>query len=250
LGAGLAGLANSLPLRETEPTMPLMGRAAIVIWNDVAEGQTDDFVAWHNREHIAERVGIEGFRRGRRGRAVAGGPRFLTLYEVEDVGVLDGEAYLARLNAPSAWTQRVLPQFRNTARSLCRVETSIGAGVGGALATLRWAEEAELGGDRLEWFNVAVRDMLAAQGELTGVHLLRRESGASGQDMAERRLRTEDVAMPATVLIVEAGTVETAIEASEALAGRLHAIGVIAKDGAVDSTYRHEFCLTAPEAEQ
>jgi hypothetical protein len=227
--------------------MPLMGRAAIVIWNDVAEGHEGDFIAWHNREHIAERVGIEGFGRGRRGRAVEGGPRFLTLYEVNDVRVLDGEAYLARLNTPSAWTQRVLPQFRNTARSLCRVEMSEGAGVGGVLSTVRWDEEADLGADRLVRLQSAVRDMLAAQGALTGVHLLGRESRASGQDMAEQRLRTEAVEMPATVLMVEACAAAAARDASGALAEILHAIGVIAKTGAVASTYRHEFCLAANE---
>ena len=55
------------------------------------EGRAD-FFEWHNREHIPERVGIEGFLRGRRYVATAGAPAFFTLYNTRDAAVLSGAA--------------------------------------------------------------------------------------------------------------------------------------------------------------
>jgi len=58
----------------------LAGRGAITIWQDVRPEAREDFFAWHNGEHIPERVGIPGFLRGRRYGALAGSPEFFTLY--------------------------------------------------------------------------------------------------------------------------------------------------------------------------
>ena len=50
---------------------------------------------------MPERVGIPGFRRGRRYRACDDGtrPEFFTLYEAESFEVLQGQDYADRLNA-------------------------------------------------------------------------------------------------------------------------------------------------------
>lgn len=53
--------------------MALCGQGAICIRNDItAEGEAD-FYAWHVEEHMPERIGIRGFRRGRRYRAAGNG---------------------------------------------------------------------------------------------------------------------------------------------------------------------------------
>ena len=46
----------------------------IAIWHDVLPEAKDEFYEWHSREHMPERVGIPGFRRGRRYLAVSGAP--------------------------------------------------------------------------------------------------------------------------------------------------------------------------------
>ena len=67
-------------------TMSLAGQAVVAIWNGIApEGRTE-FYEWHNREHMPERVGIPGFRRGRRYIAKYGTPEFFTLYEADSAG--------------------------------------------------------------------------------------------------------------------------------------------------------------------
>jgi len=99
--------------------MSLAGQGVVAIWNGITpEGRTE-FFEWHNREHMPERVGIPGFRRGRRYIAKYGTPEFFTLYEAESPEVLVGQDYLNRLNNPTPWTQRVPPMFfRDTSRGV------------------------------------------------------------------------------------------------------------------------------------
>ena len=100
--------------------MSRAGQGGVVaIWNGIAEEARDEFYRWHETEHMPERLAIPGFLRGRRYRVVGEGIEFFTRYDVESPAVLTSEAYLARLNAPTEWTKRVLPHFRDTARALC-----------------------------------------------------------------------------------------------------------------------------------
>ncbi|MFG5410576.1 hypothetical protein ABXN37_23805 [Piscinibacter sakaiensis] len=111
--------------------MPLLGTAALLLSFDVAPEVVAEHDRWHTQEHLPERLAIPGFLRGTRWVAVAGGPRYLVLYEVADLAVLAGPDYLARLNAPSPWTQALMPHYRGMRRGLCRVRASVGPGLGG-----------------------------------------------------------------------------------------------------------------------
>ena len=86
--------------------MSLAGTGVVTIWHDLLPEAKDDFNEWHNREHMPERVGISGFRRGRRYVAVSGGPEYFNLYEADSPEVLGGQDYLNRLNSPTDWTKR------------------------------------------------------------------------------------------------------------------------------------------------
>src|SRR4029078_9060656 len=118
--------------------MSLAGLGAGCIWHDLLPEARDDFQQWHNREHMPERVGIPGFRRGRRYVAVASTPESFNLYDADSPEVLGGQDYLNRLNAPTEWTRRVVPSFRNVSRSICRVVYSDGVGQGGFMLTQRF----------------------------------------------------------------------------------------------------------------
>ncbi len=97
--------------------MSLFGKAVVAIWNDItAEGRAN-FIEWHNREHIPERVAIHGTHRGRRYLAEAGAPEYFTLYEAHDTGVLVGDAYLERPQQSHGMDQGIdRARFRNTLR--------------------------------------------------------------------------------------------------------------------------------------
>jgi len=210
--------------------MALIGRGAVAIWNGITDEGRAAFFGWHNREHILERVTTPGFQRGRRYMALEGYPEFFTLYEVDDVGVLSGPDYLARLSAPTAWTQRAVPHFTDVARALTRVVVSTGLGEGGVLATLRFetSNEAELATAVHE----AADRILAAHPEITGIHLCCADIAASSIETAERKARGGGTAVPQTVLMVE-GTdaalvpqiVET--EFSDLMLARFGAVGIL-----------------------
>jgi hypothetical protein len=56
----------------------------LALWNDCREGSEHEYEAWYRGEHLRERVGLPGFRFGRRYIAVAGtSPRYFTYYETE-----------------------------------------------------------------------------------------------------------------------------------------------------------------------
>ena len=99
--------------------MALAGKGVLAIWNGIAEEAESEFLSWHVREHIPERVAVPGFLKARRYVAVRGVPKYFNFYETETPADLGSPAYLARLNAPSDWTKRVVRHFSDTSRTAC-----------------------------------------------------------------------------------------------------------------------------------
>ena len=77
-----------------QPSTAMLGDAAVIVWNDVSDEGRSRFYAWHDREHIPERLAIPGFRRGRRYIRPGHSPEWLTLYEASDLAVVTSPAYL------------------------------------------------------------------------------------------------------------------------------------------------------------
>lgn len=93
----------------------------LAIWNDVATGREADFDTWFQGEHLVERLGVPGFRFGRRHEAVSGAPRFFVFYVTDGPEVLTSKAYLERLDNPTPMTRMIMSEvFRNMNRTLCR----------------------------------------------------------------------------------------------------------------------------------
>ena len=212
----------------------LAGEAVVAIWNGITPEGRADFYAWHLHEHMAERVGIPGFRRGRRYCALDATtqPEFFTLYEAETLQVLQGQDYTNRLNAPTPWTKRATQGFRDSSRGLARVVESRGVGVGGVMLTLRFdaAPEARPA------IAALVREAAEAP-RITGAHLCIADAAASGVVTEEKKGRSDIGAPPAWIILVEA------MDAA-ALAGLLPD-AVLAAAGAARplrrGTYRLEF---------
>ena len=205
--------------------MSLAGQAVVAIWNGIApEGRTE-FYEWHNREHMPERVGIPGFRRGRRYIAKYGTPEYFTLYEADSAEVLVGQDYLNRLNNPTPWTQRVPPTFfRDTARGICRVKLSLGVGQGGCMLTLRFGAEAGREEELEKHLRHVALPPLADIVLVTGVHLAIADRGASDIKTTERGDRKVDI--PNWLIMIEGGMPEAVDEACDRLlAGNLAAHG-------------------------
>jgi hypothetical protein len=187
--------------------MSLMGRGVVAIWNDITDEGRADFYEWHNREHVPERLGVDGFLRGRRYIAIEGAPEFFTLYEVRDESVLGSEAYLARLNAPTEWTSRSVQHFRNVARSLCRTEVSAGTGSGGYLGTLRFDCSPERDAALLERLTRGILPDLVASPAVVAMHVCRADLAVSATKTAEQAGRPANL-VPRWVVMIEGSEAE------------------------------------------
>ncbi len=183
--------------------MAFLGKGVLAIWNGIAADAEDEFVAWHVREHIPERVSLPGFLRGRRYIALEGAPRYFNFYETGSTADLTSDAYRARLNAPTEWTRRVVRHFTDTIRTVCTLAHSCGRGEGGWIETVRIPAV----GDR-ETFRAAIRSQVLEPAldrpGIVAAHLLEGEAAASGVATAEKDLRKEPDKVVAWVLLVEA----------------------------------------------
>jgi hypothetical protein len=113
-------------------------KGILSIWNDMDVEHQDFYERWYMTEHFPERLGVPGFRRGRRYEAVEADRRYFSFYELDSPDVLFGEAYLARLNAPTAWTQRIMSVWKGMFRTVCERLERRGGALGGYVAVARW----------------------------------------------------------------------------------------------------------------
>lgn len=218
--------------------MSLAGLGIVAIWHDLLPEAKDDFHEWHDREHMPERVGIPGFRRGRRYVAINGAPEYFNLYEADSAELLAGQDYLNRLNAPTPWTQRVVPSFRNVARSICRVTFTQGVGSGGVMLTLRFAVDPARRDALVDSLRRSVLPPLVYRKGIAGIHVGLADEAASNVETAERKARADATLVPSWVVLVEGISVPDVEGAAAPLVDALRSQGATQVDQAV---YRLEF---------
>jgi len=145
------------------------------MWWDIAPERKAEFEDWHTHEHFQERMGIPGFRRGTRWAAVDGGEGFFVMYELAAYETLVSPAYLARLNAPTPWSARMMPHHRHMVRSQCRVLESQGSTLSRHALTVRLSP-AEGAAERLRGHLGGLARTLASRPGLTAGHLLQNQT--------------------------------------------------------------------------
>ena len=226
--------------------MSLAGTGVVAIWHDLLPEAKHDFYEWHNREHMPERVAIPGFRRGRRYVAIDGTPEFFNLYEADTPDVLAGRDYLDRLNSPTPWTKRVVPSFRNVARSICRVAFSNGVGSGGVMLTMRFDVDAPHRAFAVDALAARILPPLALRVGVAGVHLCLADEAISSVETAERKARADKTLVPTWIVLIEGIGMDEVRGASDELAPALEQHHARAIETAI---YRHEFTrLKTPQS--
>ena len=74
----------------------------------------EEFNAWYDTEHIAERLAVPGFETALRYVCVDGAPRYLAMYDLTSQDVLKSPAYLkVGFGNASPWTKRVTGRVRS-----------------------------------------------------------------------------------------------------------------------------------------
>jgi len=122
--------------------MPLAGKGMLLTSMDVDAADETDFNRWYDREHLEERVSIEGFLEARRYVAHEASPKYLCLYSTETFEVLDSPAYRTKLANPTDWSAKTMARFRNMIRAVARITISRGTGRGALLGLVRLRPQA------------------------------------------------------------------------------------------------------------
>jgi hypothetical protein len=150
--------------------MPLAGKGMLLTSMDIDASDEAEFNRWYDREHLEERVAIDGFLEARRYVAHEGKPKYLSLYSTATFEVLDSPAYRTALANQTAWSKANIARFKNMIRGVARITISRGTGRGAALGIIRLRPPAS-GAEKLR---TALRDQLDPR-ELDGIismHLL------------------------------------------------------------------------------
>jgi hypothetical protein len=167
--------------------MPLAGKGMLLTSMDIDPANEAEFNRWYDREHLEERIAIDGFLEARRYIAHEGQPKYLSLYSTETFDVLDSPAYRNALANQTGWSRTNIARFKNMIRAVARITISRGQGRGAVLGIIR-LRPATGGEDKLR---TALREKLAPE-KLDGIismHLIE-------SDPALSRPITDDPAGP------------------------------------------------------
>jgi hypothetical protein len=143
----------------------LLGQGVLLAWFDVNPAVRAEHDRWYLHEHMPERISVPGFLRARR---YGDGRHLFVIYETVDLDVLTSPAYMARLNAPTAATQRLAQTALNSVRIAATPVISCGNGCGG------WVTTTQLRGVRDPGrFALYAQRALDREPNLIAVHLFR-----------------------------------------------------------------------------
>ena len=119
------------------------GSGVLAVWNDCATGSEETYESWYQTEHLPERLGVPGFKRGRRYQALEGSPEYFTWYEVESPSVLRSAEYINCLSNPTPWTTQIMSGvFLNASRTVCKRHIIAGELFGSIAMTIRLEADA------------------------------------------------------------------------------------------------------------
>jgi hypothetical protein len=150
--------------------MPLAGKGMLLTSMDIGAADEAEFNRWYDREHLEERVAIDGFLEARRYVAHEGKPKYLSLYSTATFEVLDSAAYRTALANQTAWSKANISRFKNMIRAVARITISRGTGRGAALGIIRLRPAA----GSAEKLRTALRDQLdpAKLDRVISMHLI------------------------------------------------------------------------------
>ena len=117
--------------------MPIAGKGMLLTSMNIDAAHEAEFNRWYDREHLEERVAIDGFLEARRYVAHDGNPKYLSLYSTETFEVLDSPAYRTALANQTTWSKANIAHFQNMIRAVARISISRGTGRGAALGIVR-----------------------------------------------------------------------------------------------------------------
>ena len=121
--------------------MPLSGKGMLITSMNIDPKHEDEFNLWYDREHLAERVAIDGFIEARRWVAEDADPKYFATYSTAAFSDLSSPAYSQALANQTQWSRENLARFQNMIRVVGRITDSQGQGRGAVLGVVRLRPE-------------------------------------------------------------------------------------------------------------
>ena len=202
-----------------------MPRALLLTLTEPHPQHAEEFNAWYDDEHMAERLSIHGFLSARRWVSTVNPVRYLATYELTDIAVFDSAAYLAHYGEhQTAWSKRNLGRLKVFIRWAC-IQMNPGDGDpadGRAIFLSAFDTSAADVAEVIGWYDGEHLPMLAA---MPGVRGARRFLAASASDGVPRNValyELNDPALPDTTGWRASGTTSAALRVIPLVtAGRL-----------------------------
>jgi hypothetical protein len=111
--------------------------AELVVWTDIDPTYEDDFNQWYDREHMEERVAIDGFQWARRYRNISNSDRrYLALYRTKNIGTFTTPSYQKAFQNQTEWSNTNFGRMINTKRRVMHVDQEAGFGSGAVVALI------------------------------------------------------------------------------------------------------------------
>jgi len=191
------------------------------VWNNIDAAHEDEFNAWYQGEHLAERLALPGILSARRYAEIGVARSYAAFYDTDGLGALGSPAYLERLANPTPRTRAIMPRFRNMVRAASAVVSDIGdrsAKPGAVLACL------ELRGPGVSATTLKALDKtgleMTASAAVRRIRLADPNENATRVPNPEAKLRAKPDSLPAPFVLVE-GDAEDAVRAASTALGKI-----------------------------
>jgi hypothetical protein len=170
-------------------------QAMLAIWSDIGKENETDYLHWLTREHTTERVSTPGFLSVRVFRAMRSDvSRYFICYALQDADVVNSPAYVAKLNAPTPWSQRIMPLLGNFRRGGGPVRAKAGIGRGGLIAPV-------ILGQTMPADAKGLAASLAQGDRISSVSILEIDGAKTAVQTREKSMRKQDTSFAGLVLI-------------------------------------------------
>jgi hypothetical protein len=188
-----------------------MNTGILAIWNDCLPEAEREYEDWYMGQHLPERVGVPGFRIGRRYEAWGAQPRYFTYYDTDTPEVLWSQAYRDRLADPTPETATIMKSFRNMSRTVCKRVSQTGQFVAGNVVTARFVR---MPNDAAE-----IRDTLMKVTGVTGAEMWQAVAVPGTPTTVESKLRDGPDETIGAAMVFHVMREQDALDTSDVLSG-------------------------------
>ena len=188
--------------------------AELLVWTDIDPQYEGDFNQWYDREHMQERVAIDGFQWARRYRNISNSERrYLALYRTENMGTFTTPSYQKAFQNQTKWSNTNFGRMINTQRRVMHVQQERGFGCGAAVALIM-LPSLDLDLDAL---NPVLETIFQMDGVLASHCMFPDEVLSTPLPSEDATTRSLEAA-----IVIDATTTDTAITAADMMLDRLN----------------------------